>query len=146
MSRSVIEIVRDRVVRGNIEDAEFLCRMAAQIVRKRVLSESEAEVIAQLLEKIADGDDPAKALGVKPVGRPRKKNGQRKPMANGDIPDDIDVAWIVRQHILEKDGRKKSDIYKGVAKAFGMDERSVQRIYLKRKVDLGPPPTSQKPT
>lgn len=118
--------------------------MATAIVRKRVLSESEAEVIAQLLERIANGEDPAKALGFKKAGRPRAANKQRKPMANGEIPDDYDIAWIVRQHT---DGRTAEEIYRGVGKAFGLEWTSVRNIYSKLKGRLASPPTgSQKPT
>lgn len=108
-------------------------RIVAQRVKTRCLDHDEAEIIAAWFERLGAGEDP-KDVFPKFAGRPKGKTKDRKPLADGRMPDDYDVAWIVKQNIER--GMKPADVKKAVAKALGMDARTVGNIYSKLKPEI----------
>lgn len=134
-SKTLIEMIAARVKAGDRESAPLLFRMVAERIRSR-LDPGESDVVAEWFDRLAAGDEPKSVFWLDLAGRPRGKTRARKPMTYGRIPDDIDIAWIVRQNIGKA---PKSEIYAGVAKAFGMKAGTVRNIYAKNKALLAKP-------
>ena len=112
----------------------YLFRLLAQEVRSRVLQVDDADLIAGWFDRIAAGESPADVLPHKPPGRPRKVTAPRKPMGDGRIPDDYDVAHIVHQNVSA--GMKRSEVCRKVAKALGMREGTVRNIYSRLRTEM----------
>lgn len=105
-----------------------LYRMVAERIRAR-LSPKDAAIVARWFDQLAAGEDATKIFPSTKVGRPKGSTNQ--PRA-----DDIDIAWIVRQH-MEAGQLKPGEIYSGVAKAHGMKPGTVANIYSRVKKQEG---------
>ena len=116
------------------EEAQKLAyRIIAERAKTRVLDPDEAQIVADWFDRLGAGEDPAK-VSPKFGGRPKGKTAERTPMPDGRIPDDYDVAWVVKQN-LER-GIKPGDVYAGVARAFGMNKTNVRNIWVRLKGEI----------
>lgn len=135
---SLLELFAMRVAAGDRDTAPILFRAVAEVLRSRLRPE-DAAVVATWFDRMAAGESPTDVLTPSRAGRPKGKTSDRGPMANGRIPDDIDVAWIVRQNlaIAQETGVRPGVVYAGVAKALKMSTGTVRNIYSRLKDELG---------
>lgn len=137
--RTSITMLAEAVAEGQRDAGPMLFGTVAARVRAR-LDPADADVVAGWFDRLASGEDPAEIFMTNRGGRPKGRTDQRKLMPDGREPDDWDIAFIVHQNMKRRLGMeprpKATLIYKGVAKAFGMDDRTVSNIYSRCKKDL----------
>lgn len=121
----------------NEESRRHVFRYVAECATSRVLQFGDSTIIAEWFNRLAEGESPLDVFGYAEHGRPRGKTAKREPMSNGQEPDDIDIAWIVQRNLDA--GGKPGEVYEGVAKAFGMERRTVANIYSRNKRHLPKP-------
>jgi hypothetical protein len=123
------------------ESQLHLYRVVAETLRSR-LDPDDALIVASWFDRLAAGANP-KAVFPAPKGRKRGSTTKRGPMADGRIPDDIDVTWLVRQ-AKERHNLTAAEASRKVAEALKMDPRTVQNIYTRDRDKLPMSPDSQK--
>ncbi len=125
-AKSLVETLAEEVAKpGGRALVPKLYGMVAEIIRARVLDESEARVVADWFARLAAGEDPREVFGVSRGGRPRKGESG---------PDDHDIAWIV--HMALSRGIDSRVVYAGVAKAHRLKPRTVANIYGRLKAEV----------
>lgn len=132
MNKSIIELLADNA--ANQDDLALLFRVVAERIRSR-LSPDDARIVAVWFERMANGEDPSSVLAPKRAGRPKGSTNKRGLMPDGSVPDDIDVAWIVRQN--RDQGVKAGVVYAKVGRALGIPSGTVRNIYRRNKDKLG---------
>jgi hypothetical protein len=129
---SLIGMIAELVAAGDASMAPELFGMIAETLRAR-LDPDDAIVVATWFDRMAAGEAPAAVLLPRSGGRPKGATKARKPMPDGRIPDDLDIAWIVHTNLCRN---KAGVVYKGVAKAFGMTAGRVRNIYSEHRAEL----------
>lgn len=115
-----------------------LFALLADRVRSRVLTASEAEVLAGWLDQLANGDDPASVFPRR-AGRPPGRAGTRYVKGKEITrPNDYDLAWGIRRLIAR--GHDKAGVFAEVAARYGMKPGSVANLYRRCLRDMPPDP------
>ena len=104
-------------------------QLCADALRRRVLSEGDAELIACWFDRLAAGEDPGKVFIRARAGRPLGRTTKPRP-------DDTDIYWFVRWNL--EAGHKPGATYRHVAKLCGLKDRTIANIYSKIKKAGGP--------
>lgn len=133
-----VDLVEALAAEKGAEARIRLFALLAERVRTRVLSETEAAVLAGWLDQLARGDDPT-AVFPKRGGRPRGRATTRY-IKGKEItrPEDFDLAWYLRRQI-EIVG-DKDRVIKSVAKHYGMSAEALDNLYRRCLRDMPPSP------
>jgi hypothetical protein len=116
-------------------DAQLhLYRIVAEAIRSR-LDPADAAIVAPWFDRLGAGEK-AEAVFELPKGRRRGRTAKRGPMGDGRIPDDYDVAWLVKQ-AAERYRMTPTAAAQHVAAALQMNTATVRNIYVKLKGELG---------
>jgi hypothetical protein len=123
--KTLLELRADRAQKDPAE-ARKLYGHVADLVRSRLAPE-DAAIVAPWFDRLATGE------ALERVFPSQKKRGRPKDATR---LDDIDIAWICRQHI---DARtlKPREVYAGVAKAHRLQPATVANIYSRIKRQEG---------
>jgi hypothetical protein len=125
---------------GTIQAKDFF-ELVSRRLRSGELAPDEAEIIAGWFDCLAQGKT-AKQIFSSKGGRPRGTTSKRKAAPNGKVPDDVDIAWIVRR-MYGLTPMTWKEVEDEVGKRFGLDPENVKGIYKKYKKELAPDPEIQ---
>jgi hypothetical protein len=123
----LLQDLAELVAAGEAEHAPHLWALVAELIRSR-LDPADAAVVAAWFDRLAEGEPPESVF-------PGVKRGRPRGATRGRVPDDFDVAWLVRDAI--NSGMRPPEAYRAVAEGCGLAPGSVRNIYGRLKDELG---------
>ncbi len=118
------------------DDRQQLFRAVSERLRTGLLTEDEADLIAEWFARLGRGEDPQKVLYGETRGRKRGSTGSQYLKGRDvSLPDHIDLCWSIRRAIARTGDPDK--VFEVHAKHFGRTADYIKRLYEQYEPVLG---------